>query len=328
MRKSILVMLSVSILLGLTACGTGTPEAKTETTTVNGNESAVQETAETQAGSSEVKGTSEAAEESVEDSEKAEDKTGEKTEIQVFIAASLKNVMQEIADNYNEIHPEVDIVFNADSSGKLLSQIEEGYACDVFFSAAQKQMDKLSEEKLLVPDTRKNVVNNQVCVITLKDSGTKVTGLQNISDASSIALADGTVPVGKYTREAMIKLGLLPETDDASKITTQEISDALNGVEISEQSNVSKVLAAVTEGSCEVGTTYYSDTYGFEDKVEIIEKVPYELSGNVIYPIAQVVNEEADDKEKEAALDFVNYVTGDASKEVFEKYYFDTDIQN
>lgn len=68
----------------------------------------------------------------------------EETEIQVFIAASLKNVMDELATQYNEEHPNVKITYNADSSGTLLTQIEEGYECDIFFSAAQKQMTSLS----------------------------------------------------------------------------------------------------------------------------------------------------------------------------------------
>lgn len=260
--------------------------------------------------------------------EAATEAAGEKTEIQVFIAASLNTVMQDLAKQYNEQHPEVTITFNADSSGKLLTQIEEGYACDVFFSASQKQMNTLDEDdKLVVEGTRKNVVNNQVCVITTKDSGTKVTGLENIGEAASIALADGSVPVGKYTRQAMVNAGMLPETEDVSKITTEEVSQALGGVEISEQSNVSKVLAAVTEGSCEVGTTYYSDTYGYENQVVILEKIPYDLTGNVIYPIAQVQNEEADEAEKAAALDFIRFVTSDEAKTVFRNYYFDTEVE-
>ena len=251
----------------------------------------------------------------------------EETEIQVFIAASLNTVMTDLAARYNEMHPNVKITFNADSSGKLLTQIEEGYACDVFFSAAQKQMNTLeNDDKLVVEGTRKDVLNNQVVVISRKDSGTAVTGLETLKDAKSIALADGSVPVGKYTRQAMVKAGILPEAEDVSKITTQEVSEALGGVEISEQSNVSKVLAAVVEGSCEVGTTYYSDTYGYEDQLDILEKVSYDLTGNVIYPIAQVQNDEADDVEKAAARDFIDYVTSDSVKEVLESYYFDTNV--
>ena len=250
----------------------------------------------------------------------------EETEIQVFIAASLNTVMTELADMYNEDHPNVKITFNPDSSGTLLTQIQEGYECDIFFSAAQKQMDDLEADGLMVEGTRANVVNNQVVVVTLKDSGTQVTGLEDIGKAESIALAGGSVPVGRYTRQALINLGMLPETDDPASITTQEISDALGGVEISEQDNVSKVLTAVVEGSCEAGTTYYSDTYGFEDQLDILQTVSYDLTGNVIYPIARVVNEEADEAQTKAAEDFLAFVLSDEAAEVFESYYFDTDV--
>ncbi|HIZ13484.1 MAG TPA: molybdate ABC transporter substrate-binding protein [Candidatus Mediterraneibacter stercorigallinarum] len=251
----------------------------------------------------------------------------EETEIQVFIAASLNTVMTELADMYNEDHPNVKITFNPDSSGTLLTQIQEGYECDIFFSAAQKQMDDLEADGLMVEGTRANVVNNQVVVVTLKDSGTQVTGLEDIGKAESVALAGGSVPVGRYTRQALINLGMLPETDDPASITTQEISDALGGVEISEQDNVSKVLTAVVEGSCEVGTTYYSDTYGFEDQLDILQTVSYDLTGNVIYPIARVVNEEADDAQNQAADDFLAFILSDEAKEVFESYYFDTNVE-
>ena len=107
-----------------------------------------------------------AAEKDAENPETGEDKA-EETEIQVFIAASLNTVMTELAEMYNEEHPEVKITFNADSSGTLLTQIEEGYECDIFFSAAQKQMDQLEADGLVEDGTRANVVNNQVVVVTL-----------------------------------------------------------------------------------------------------------------------------------------------------------------
>lgn len=251
----------------------------------------------------------------------------EEVEIQVFIAVSLNTVMTELAEMYNEEHPEVKITYNADSSGTLLTQIQEGYECDIFFSAAQKQMDTLEADGLVVDGTRANVVNNQVVVVTLKDSGTKVTGLETLKDAESIALAGGSVPVGKYTRQALVNLGILEEVEDVSLIETVTVSEALGGVEISEQDNVSKVLSAVVEGSCEVGTTYYSDTYGYEDDLEILETVSYDLTGNVIYPIARVVNEEADDAQTAAAEEFLAFILSDEAKAVFDAYYFDTDVE-
>lgn len=255
------------------------------------------------------------------------DSDEEQTEIQVFIAASLNTVMTDLAERYNEDHPDVKITYNADGSGTLLTQIQEGYECDIFFSAAQKQMDDLEADGLMVEGTRANVVNNQVVVMTLKDSGTAVTGLEDIGKAESIALAGGSVPVGRYTRQAMVNLGMLPEADDVAAITTEEVSEALGGVEISEQDNVSKVLTAVVEGSCEVGTTYYSDTYGYEDDLDILQTVSYDLTGNVIYPIARVINEEADDAQTAAAEDFLKFILSDEAKEVFDSYYFDTNVE-
>ncbi len=307
MKKFVVGSLALVLSAMLISCG----GAKKEETAV---ESSVVETE-----------SSKAETESAKETEKATE--GEKTEVQVFVAASLKNVMEELGAQYEKDNPSVKLVFQADSSGKLLTQIQEGYACDVFFSAAQKQMDTLQEEGKLVEGTRQNVVNNQLCVITRKDSGTKVTGLETLKDAKSIALADGTVPVGRYTRKALVSLGILPEAEDLSKISTKEVSDALGGVEISEQSNVSKVLAAVVEGSSEVGTTYYSDTYGKDTDVEILEKVSYDLTGNVIYPISQVVNDEASDAEIKEAKKFVEFVCSDAAKETFQKYYFDTKVE-
>ena len=297
-KKVIAVLLTAAMVLGLAACGNSSSS--------DSSDASVAESTSVKADSKD---------------------DGEETEIQVFIAASLNNVMTELADMYKEEHPNVKITFNADSSGTLLTQIEEGYECDIFFSAAQKQMDQLQNDGLVVDGTRANVVNNQVVVVTRKDSGTKVTGLEDIANASSIALAGGSVPVGKYTRQAMVSLGMIQETDDVSTITTEEISEQLGGVEISEQDNVSKVLAAVVEGSCEVGTTYYSDTYGYEDNLDILEKVSYDYTGNVIYPIAQVKNDEATDAETAAAADFVKFVLSDKAKAVFDSYYFDTNVE-
>lgn len=261
------------------------------------------------------------------ESKDSKKESGKKTEIQVFIAASLNTVMTELAKEYQKDHPDVKITYNADSSGTLLTQIEEGYECDLFFSAAQKQMDQLEEDGLVVDGTRKNVVNNQVIVVTRKDSKTKVKGLETLKDAKSIALAGGRVPVGKYTRAALISIGKLKKVEDPATITTEEVSKALGGVEISEQDNVSKVLSAVVEGSCEVGTTYYSDTYGYEKDLDILEKVSHDLTGDVIYPIAEVKNDEADKAQKAAAEDFLKFVTSDQSKKVFDSYYFDTNVK-
>lgn len=251
----------------------------------------------------------------------------EQAAVEVFIAASLKPAMEEIVANYTADQDNVKINLHADSSGTLLTQIEEGYECDIFFSAATKQMDQLEQDGLVEEGTRKDVLNNQVVLIKGKGQSTKVTGLTSLNKAKSIALAAGSVPVGKYTREALKNLDILKTAKAPSEITTTEISKALGNVEISEQSNVSKVLLAVAEGSCEVGTVYLSDCYGFEDKVEIIETVSNDLTGDVVYPVCLVKNEEADKTQKMIANEFYEYLLRGQTIDVFAKYNFDIDLE-
>jgi len=309
MKKKVLsLMLAGAMVLSMTACGSQ-----------NTDQGAANDTS----AKAEQSDSSEAAKENSESEEL------ESTQITVFAAASLENALNEVIKKYNETQPNVTIIPSYDSSGTLLAQIEEGAACDVFFSAAQKQMDTLqNDDQLVVDGTRHNVVNNQVVVITYKGSGTAVTGLENLKDAKSIAMADGSVPVGKYTRQAMVNAGMLDAVDDVSTIPTDVISQDLDGVEINECGNVSAVKTQVAEGSNEVGTVYYSDTYGLEDKLDILQVISYDLTGNVIYPIAQVKNDEADELEQKAALDFVNFVKSDAAKAIFDSYYFDTNVED
>lgn len=309
MKKKVLsLMLAGAMVLSMAACGSQNTD---------------QGAANDISAKAEQSDSSEAAKENS-DSEELES-----TQITVFAAASLENALNEVIKKYNETQPNVTIIPSYDSSGTLLAQIEEGAACDVFFSAAQKQTDTLqNDDQLVVDGTRHNVVNNQVVVITYKGSGTAVTGLENLKDAKSIAMADGSVPVGKYTRQAMVNAGMLDAVDDVSTIPTDVISQALDGVEINECGNVSAVKTQVAEGSNEVGTVYYSDTYGLEDKLDILQVISYDLTGNVIYPIAQVKNDEADELEQKAALDFVNFVKSDAAKAIFDSYYFDTNVED
>ena len=309
MKKKVLsLMLAGAMVLSMAACGSqNTDQGAANDISAKAEQSDSSETAKENSDSEEL----------------------ESTQITVFAAASLENALNEVIKKYNETQPNVTIIPSYDSSGTLLAQIEEGAACDVFFSAAQKQMDTLqNDDQLVVDGTRHNVVNNQVVVITYKGSGTAVTGLENLKDAKSIAMADGSVPVGKYTRQAMVNAGMLDAVDDVSTISTDVISQALDGVEINECGNVSAVKTQVAEGSNEVGTVYYSDTYGLEDKLDILQVISYDLTGNVIYPIAQVKNDEADELEQKAALDFVNFVKSDAAKAIFDSYYFDTNVED
>ena len=231
-----------------------------------------------------------------------------KGEVNTFIAASLSNAMEEIQKDFNETYPDVEILYNADSSGTLQTQIEEGARCDIFFSAADKQMDALVDENLAKKDTVEDILENKVVLIKPKDGETKVTGFENITDAANIALAGDSVPVGQYAREIFDNLG---------------ITDEVNKMEINEGKNVSEVLAAVSEGSNEIGIVYATDAASVADKVDVIAEAPADaLKTPVLYPVGLIEDKEASEDDTAAAEAFLEYIKSDDAMKVFEKYGF------
>jgi len=246
----------------------------------------------------------------------------ETAEVQLFIAASLEGAFKEIIPLYNATQPNVKITYNADSSGTLLTQVQEGFACDIFFSAATSQVKTLEEGGYMIAGSRVDLLANKLALITLKDSGTAVTGFADLAKAKSIALTDGSVPAGKYTRQLLINLGVLDGAKAAADYTTADVSAALGGVEINECSSVSKVKEAVKEGSNEVGTVYYSDAYSVKDDVDILEVADTALTGDIVYPVCRVNNPEATAAQTAAADDFIAFLQTDAVKAIFEKYMF------
>ena len=235
----------------------------------------------------------------------AEDASGD---LYVFIAASLANAMDVIQKDFNEEYPDVNILFIADSSGTLQTQIEEGSRCDIFFSAATKQMDALVDEDLAKKDSVVDLLENKVVLIKPKDGETKVTGFENITDAENIALAGEDVPVGQYSREIFKNLG---------------IEDDVNKMEINEGKNVTDVLASVSEGSNEIGIVYATDAASVADKVDIIAEAPEgSLETPVLYPVGLTVDAEASDEEAAAANAFLAYLQTDDAMKVFEEYGF------
>lgn len=231
-----------------------------------------------------------------------------KGEVYAFIAASLNNAMEEIQKNFNETYPDVEILYNADSSGTLQTQIEEGARCDIFFSAATKQMDALVDEGLADKDSVVDLLENKVVLIKPKDGETKVTGFENITDAANLALAGEDVPVGQYSREIFDNLG---------------ITDEVNKMEINEGKNVSEVLAAVSERSNEIGIVYATDAASVADKVDIIAEAPAgSLETPVLYPAGLTIDSEASDSEAAAAKAFLEYLQTDDAMKVFEEYGF------
>ena len=216
--------------------------------------------------------------------------------------------MEEIQKNFNGQYPDVEILYNADSSGTLQTQIEEGSRCDIFFSAATKQMDALVEEGLAEEDTVTDLLENKVVLIKPTGGETAVTGFENITDAANLALAGESVPVGQYAREIFTNMGMM---------------DQVEAMEINEGKNVTEVLAAVAEGSNEVGIVYATDAASVADQVEIIAEAPADaLQTPVLYPVGIITDQEASEGEIAAAEAFLAYLKTDEALAVFEDYGF------
>ena len=240
---------------------------------------------------------------------------GEKNEIIVFAAASMTETMNEIAKMYKEVNPDVEIVYNFDSSGTLKTQIQEGADCDIFISAAQKQMNQLDavnggEENtegldFVDADTRFDIVSNSVVLITPAGNPVGITSFDDVATdkVSLIALGNSDVPVGQYSEEIFTYMGIWDELNNNSKITFG--------------SNVKEVLAQVEEAAADCGVVYSTDA-ATTDGVEVVASAPEGSHQPITYPAAVLKTS----KNADEANAFLEYLKSYECTEVFENAGF------
>lgn len=261
---------------------------------------------------------------------KTETKKEEPKNVNLFIAASLTDAVGEIVKDFEAENEGVKVVVNADSSGKLKSQILEGFDCDIFLSASTKEVEELKEKGLIVENSTKDLLENQLAIIASKDYDGQVKGLENIKDAKSIALPYGSVPAGYYARKALISEGIIKSVaKDADKATIKAIegnvvSQALGGLTISEKDNVSSALSAVAEKATEVGFTYVSDAKRNEN-VKVISRIDLEKTGKIKYPIAKIKSKKDNKNREEIIEKLYQALASDKAKKVYVKYGFKVD---
>ena len=242
----------------------------------------------------------------------------DKVHLTVFAAASMTETMNQIAKAYEKEHPNVEISFNFDSSGTLKTQIQNGAECDLFISAAQKQMNQLdsSQDKKANPDgldfvksdSRVNLLENKVVLVTPEGNPG---GIQNFNDmaaklkAGSIRLVMGNsdVPVGQYTQKILKFYGL-----DENAIASAG--------HITYGSNVKEVTTQVKEGSADCGIIYATDA--FSAQLKPVDEATKDMCGQVIYPVAVMKNSQ----HQQEAQAFLDYLKGDAGMQVFKSVGF------
>ena len=242
----------------------------------------------------------------------------EPVELIVFAAASMTETMNQIAEMYKTVAPNVTLTYNFDSSGTLKNQIQEGAECDLFISAGQKQMNQLditadpevNTDKLdfVLEGTRINLLENRVTLCVPEGNPKDIKSFDDLADKLKegsvlMAMGNSDVPVGQYTQKILAFYGL-----DEEKL-------AKDGV-ITYGTNVKEVTTQVTEASIDCGVVYCTDA--FSAGLTPVDYATKEMCGQVIYPAA-VLNVS---KNQEAAKEFLAYLQTDEAMKVFEAVGF------
>ena len=244
--------------------------------------------------------------------------TAEPVELTVFAAASLTETLNQIAEDYKTVAPDVTLTFNFDSSGTLKTQIQEGAVCDLFLSAGQKQMDQLDASAdasvntegldFVLEGSRIDLLENKVTLAVPEGNPKGIDSFDALAEhleAGDILLAMGNsdVPVGQYTQKILTWYGL----DEAA---------LANAGCITYGTNVKEVTTQVSEGSVDAGIIYCTDA--FSAVLTIVDEATPEMCGQVIYPAA-VLNTSEHQEEAQAFLD---YLSTDDAMAVFEEVGF------
>jgi molybdate transport system substrate-binding protein len=240
-----------------------------------------------------------------EQAEKAERTSDGKTiELHVATAASLPDAMKELAEAYKAEHPEITLTFNFGSSGALQQAIENGGETDLFFSAAQKQMDALEKSGNLAEGTRRDLLENSVVLVVPAGSTLDLKSFADLTrpELKHIALGEPKgVPVGQYAEEILTQLNILEQVKER----------AVYG------SDVRQVLAWVAAGEADCGVVYATDA-AIDSKVKVVSKAPEGSHKPVIYPAAVIKGT----KHPEEAKAFLDFAGSGQGRKVFEKYGF------
>ena len=242
----------------------------------------------------------------------------ETKELIVFAAASMTETLTEIQGLYETAHPEIKIIYNFDSSGTLKDQIEKGAECDLFISAAPKQMNQLDisqdEEKnpgrldFVDTDTRVNLLENKVALVAPEGNPKGIESFDQLAERLKegdilLAIGNEDVPVGQYTRKIFDYYGLSEEEMNAAGVLTYG-------------TNVKEVTTQVVEASVDCGVVYGTDA--FSAGLPVLDTALPEMCGQVIYPAA-VLKISANPEEAKA---FLEYLKGPEASAVFESVGF------
>ncbi|WP_352416574.1 molybdate ABC transporter substrate-binding protein [Oscillibacter ruminantium] len=288
MKKALALTLALAMSLALAACGATAPAASSASASGSGSASSAP--------------------------------AGEPVEITVFAAASMTETIDQIIEAYKTVAPNVTVIPTYESSGTLLTQIKEGADCDLFISAAQKQMNaldgSLKDDADKNPDgldmidasTRINLLENKVTLVVPEGNPKGIESFDQLAEhlkSGDILLAMGNsdVPVGQYTQKIFSFYGLEEDALNTAGVLTYG-------------SNVKEVTTQVSEGTVDCGVIYATDAASAG--LTVVDSATAEMCGQVIYPAAVL----SGSQHPAEAKAFLDYLTTAESAAIFESVGF------
>ena len=225
--------------------------------------------------------------------------------ITVFAAASLKNALDAAAAAYKD-KTGVELKISYAGSMALAKQIEAGGPAEIFVSADLASMDYLAEKNLIQPKTRFNFLSNTLVLVAPRTS--KLEKVALTKDAFAAAIGSGkiatgdiaSVPVGKYAKAALDKLGLWSVAEPHFAFTD----------------NVRSALMFVARDEAPLGIVYATDAKS-EPKVKIVATFPSTSHPPIVYPVALTSSAAS-----EAPAKFLAFLKSAAAKAIFVEQGF------
>lgn len=236
--------------------------------------------------------------------DKQDSKGGKIVEINVSAAASLKDALEKINENYKQATGTT-VVLNLGGSGALVKQIKEGAPTDLFISASNKAMNELVEGGTVEKESVSVLLKNSLVLVVPKDNAAKiekVEDLANLDEKSKLAIGEvETVPAGQYAKESLTNLKLWDKVES----------------HVVYAKDVRQVRSYVEGGEAVAGFIYASDAAG-DDKVKVVQTMDESTHKKIVYPSAVIKGAANAD----AAKEYEAFLKTDASMKIFEEHGF------
>lgn len=228
----------------------------------------------------------------------AEDSASNTTTLNVYAAASLTEVFEDVATAFNKEQPDIEVKYSFAGSADLVSQITEGAPADVIATADEKTMKTLANDDLLT-EKPQLFASNTLALAVAEGNPKRITGSKDLAGVDLVTCAP-QVPCGAATKKWSDKAGVAIKP-------------------VSEENSVTDVLGKVTSGQADAGIVYVTDIRRGGEEAEQVDLDGAEDVVN-LYPAAAVKAS----KNQEAAKSYVDFLRSDEAGKLLQDAGFAT----